>query len=1020
MDEERASVRRPGVARRPPALPARANSDAVVTGSTPAARTLHRRLGNQGTQAFAARLAAKSGVPAAASVATPPIQASLTVSQPGDPYELEADRVADSVMRMPTPSTQAPGISTVSAAGPALRRSCATCEAASEHKAEVNGQMRLDRKEASGAAFGVAPAVETNVHILQGQGSPLLPATRAFFEPSFGADFSQVRVNTGPRADETARSLGARAFTVGSSISFAAGQFAPTSREGRHLLAHELTHVVQQHPEIRRTGTAVQRQQASPGAPPQDGDTAKLDMARMVGVPQVQADHWYNISIPGTDYQFDPSIEGVKTAAGVVKDAAVESLQWVADEIMGLVNGALDWLKQQWAELKGMAHAAWDRAKAAFNDIIGFFKNPLGFLADAIMGLDTDALTRGWATFTGLVNSIANGFKAMVDNILGAASALWGVINRFATGVLNRVASLTSNFLFRKLPDVVQKGVNALINTLRSLWQDINDGWTALVKEVKQWADSAIDAVMGFVNRVMSFGINVVISGIVLFGQVVLFLKDLFTHPRKYVDLLAARTVQAFENVETRFAEVIGQYLGGTKAAPAAASFSGPAATTVMRAPAPDAGKKGSASWAEIGSGVLAMMGKKWAEFKANPMRVVVDLLIDLIYPMAGNVKDIIQLFKDIWHIVTGPLSAGSLEELWTSLLLILDIPILIYHTVVGVLMRTLTLPLIVASFIPHPVVKGLAALVGYGLLGAFVQSEQLNIGHKLLLLKTGSTTAAQKEEAYNRIADSLIAFAMALAIALFILLLHFLGNIAKGIYNFVKGKVFGIDPAPAGGKGSQPGKGKGPKGEPDEGKLGEAKGDKGTSSKDGKRRLRMNEGECEVCASPCEKLRKKYGSLVTDKIEAKIKAVEDNPKLNDAAKEEALKPIEQELADALKAKAASVKGPYSHLPDNIKVEPGRDFQPGQKPKILAENANQHGGKLFSDEPLDPWYGKELEPPLKGPQEPGKFARVPDNQAQVDHIIPKTGPNGEPLGSNSYSNAKVVSAEYNRGKSNKL
>ena len=63
----------------------------------------------------------------------------------------------------------------------------------------------------------------------------------------------------------------------------------------------------------------------------------------------------------------------------------------------------------------------------------------------------------------------------------------------------------------------------------------------------------------------------------------------------------------------------------------------------------------------------------------------------------------------------------------WTSLLQILDIPILIFNTVVSILMRTLMLPLFVASFIPHALVKGIAAAVGYALLGAFVQAEGLN-----------------------------------------------------------------------------------------------------------------------------------------------------------------------------------------------------------------------------------------------------------------------------------------------------
>ena len=97
------------------------------------------------------------------------------------------------------------------------------------------------------------------------------------------------------------------------------------------------------------------------------------------------------------------------------------------------------------------------------------------------------------------------------------------------------------------------------------------------------------------------------------------------------------------------------------------------------------------------------MMGEKWKAFKANPMTVVTGLLKDLFFPIVGNVQDIIQLFHDIKKIVTGPLNADSLQDLWTSLLQILDIPIMIYNTAVSILMRTLMLPLLIASLHAHP-----------------------------------------------------------------------------------------------------------------------------------------------------------------------------------------------------------------------------------------------------------------------------------------------------------------------------
>ncbi|MGB9750789.1 eCIS core domain-containing protein [Roseiflexus castenholzii] len=107
----------------------------------------------------------------------------------------------------------------------------------------------------------VSPAVESDIDAMHGGGAPLDRETRAFMEPRFGHDFSQVRIHADARAATVARSLDALAFTVGNDIAFALGQYQPGSDEGRALLAHELTHTIQQ------TGGAarVQRQEAGEG-----------------------------------------------------------------------------------------------------------------------------------------------------------------------------------------------------------------------------------------------------------------------------------------------------------------------------------------------------------------------------------------------------------------------------------------------------------------------------------------------------------------------------------------------------------------------------------------------------------------------------------------------------------------------------------------------------------------------------------------------------------------------------------
>ncbi|WP_211330081.1 eCIS core domain-containing protein [Deminuibacter soli] len=89
-----------------------------------------------------------------------------------------------------------------------------------------------------------APPVVQNV--VSQPGEPLAPATRSFFEPRFGHSFGNVRVHTNAKAEASAQAVNARAYTVGQNIVFNSGQYAPSTTQGRHLLAHELSHVVQQ------------------------------------------------------------------------------------------------------------------------------------------------------------------------------------------------------------------------------------------------------------------------------------------------------------------------------------------------------------------------------------------------------------------------------------------------------------------------------------------------------------------------------------------------------------------------------------------------------------------------------------------------------------------------------------------------------------------------------------------------------------------------------------------------------
>jgi hypothetical protein len=121
--------------------------------------------------------------------------------------------------------------------GLVLQRKCAACKAEGE-------EHTLQRKSDGHAAEGGIPPV---VHeVLQGGGRALPADVRASLEPRFGFDFSGVRIHAGDHAAESAEAVGARAYTVGAHVVFGRGELSPGTREGMRLLAHELTHVVQQ------------------------------------------------------------------------------------------------------------------------------------------------------------------------------------------------------------------------------------------------------------------------------------------------------------------------------------------------------------------------------------------------------------------------------------------------------------------------------------------------------------------------------------------------------------------------------------------------------------------------------------------------------------------------------------------------------------------------------------------------------------------------------------------------------
>lgn len=227
-----------------------------------------------------------------------PMQAKLEVGAVNDPLEREADQVAERIMRLPDSAA----VST-SASGEAVQRKYQSCAGEEQKQATVQ-------------------------EVVRSPGQALDPVTRAFFEPRFGYDFSRVRIHSDERASAAAHAVNALAYTVGKDVVFGAAQFAPHTSRGRELLAHELTHVIQQghgpsisrmsrDPVSARTGQAFVQRASEVKVDP--GATCSLEQHRKIEPAAYKADEWLSRAIPA----LEAFLSGARTPQAQAATAAL-------------------------------------------------------------------------------------------------------------------------------------------------------------------------------------------------------------------------------------------------------------------------------------------------------------------------------------------------------------------------------------------------------------------------------------------------------------------------------------------------------------------------------------------------------------------------------------------------------------------------------------------------------------------------------------------------------------------------
>jgi dolichol kinase len=453
------------------------------------------------------------------------VQAKLSVNQPGDSFEREADRMADKVVHGPAPVVSSwAGADGSSWAGPGA----SGVVLPEERRWDKSPQLM--RKE-TGAAPALDSATQSALNAGMAGGRPLSGEVRAFMEPRFGADFSQVRVHDDRESARLNNRLSARAFTYRNHVFFNENQYQPGNGAGKHLLAHELTHTIQQ-------GHAVQRSpQVSTG-----GATPAIQRLGVQDALDYFADKAYYI--PGFRMLsivlgFNPINQrsADRSAANILR-ALIElipggALIVQALETHGVFTRAGAWVEQQLATL---------------GDIGGEIVRGLARFIDSLSWTDIfhlgDVWDRAKAIFTGPIGRL-------IDFGAGVVTGLMALVREAVLRPLAALAEGTAGYDLLKAVlgqdpvtgDPVQRSPGLLIGGFMKLigqeevWENIQKG--NAIGRAWAWFQGALEGLMGFVRAIP--------------GQIVATLRSITWQDVLTITGLFSKVGRAFLNIAGQF-----------------------------------------------------------------------------------------------------------------------------------------------------------------------------------------------------------------------------------------------------------------------------------------------------------------------------------------------------------------------------------------------------------------------------------------------------------------------------------
>lgn len=471
---------------------------------------------------------------------------SLRVSAPGDAAEVEARQVARHIVSMPATAMARP--------------------------AGVLSPTALQRAT-PGRGPAILPAQTPPARMPQsapkpsaGSGEPLPDALRQDMEARFGADFSAVRIHRDARAGQASSALNAAAFTVGNQIHFGAGQFNPTSSEGRELLAHELTHTIQQGaaPQSQR-----QIQRSSPALPVVERSAPAVQRLGLGDALNYFAEH-ANF-IPG--FRMFTLVLGVNPINMRAVDRSPGNLLRAVVELMpggALITRALDgygiidrvagWVQQQLNSL-GLVAGSIRQGVDRFLDSLSWTDIfDLGGVWERAKRIVTEPIARITAFVGNLVSGILQFIRdAVLQPLAGLAQGTrgWDLL----CAVLGR-NPITGEAVPRTAETLIG-GFMRLIGQ-EEVWQNLQQ--SRAVPRAMAWFQGALAGLMGFVtalpglfmNTLRSLGIGDLLTPVQTFGRIVRVFGDF---AGRFVSWAGAQVMSLLEIIFDVVAPAVMPYL---------------------------------------------------------------------------------------------------------------------------------------------------------------------------------------------------------------------------------------------------------------------------------------------------------------------------------------------------------------------------------------------------------------------------------------------------------------------------